>query len=196
MKKHLIAWAICAALAVPFSVHADWTTSDANQFYAQDGIMGARVSLSSQQLLRMSLSPADEMTELYFLYGDASDEDAFSLQLPCHVEESDNGPSALVTILPVVNTGNGNRFYVIDTGVPDGCLIVSYKKGSYKTAFDAASVEGDWREASIEVQKKNLVLHLTDEAGNTTDFLLSYDKKADTFSAEGAASVITIIAEE
>ena len=196
MKKQILALAACALLAMPLTAHADWTTGAENRFYAAGGTIAARVSLTSEQSLRVSVSPDEGAASFYFLYGDDADEDAFSLQLPCFIQQDGGEPSALVSVLPVIDTGNGRRFYVIDTGTPAGCLIVSYSGGKYKTAFDASSIEGDWTEASIEVQKKELVLHLSDAAGHAQDYLLTYDKKAGTFSAEGAASVSTMVIEE
>lgn len=196
MKRRVLALGLCALLALPLSARADWTEGAENRFYSEGaGTMAARVSLTSQQYLRVAVTPSEASAEFYFLYGDKADEDAFALQLPCLTQAGDLGESALVSVLPVVNTGNGQRFYVIDTGAPAGCLIVAYSGGRYKTAFDASSVPGDWASAAIEVQKKDLVLHLTDGAGNTQDFLLSYDKKSGTFSAEGAASVSTVTIE-
>lgn len=197
MKRRILALGLCALLALPLSARADWTEGAENRFYSEGaGTMAARVSLTSQQYLRVAVTPSEASAEFYFLYGDKADEDAFALQLPCLTQAGDLGESALVSVLPVVNTGNGQRFYVIDTGAPAGCLIVSYSGGKYRTAFDASSVEGGWTSAEIEVQKKNLVLHLADDAGATQDYLLTYDKKSGTFSAEGAASVSTVTVEE
>ncbi len=196
MKKQLVSLAACTLLLSPLPIHADWTAGEINQFYAEGGIIGARISLSSQQFLRMTLSPEEETTKLYFLASGADDESAFSLQLPCLTEQGQSGASALVSVLPIVNTDNGSRFYLITTGVPEGCLIVSSKGGTYKTAFDVSSVKGDWTEASVEVQKKNLVLHLTDTLDNTHDFILNYNKKEGTFSTKNAPTVITIVSVE
>ena len=118
-----------------------------------------------------------------------------------HGRRNERGPyfsvvavkNAIVSVTPVINTDNGKRFYIIDTGAPGGCLVVSYSGGKFKTAFDASSVPGDWTSASIEVQKKDLILHLSDAAGTTQDHVLVYDKKAGTFTAEDSAVSTTVI---
>lgn len=195
MKKQILALSVCALLALPLSAQADWMTAPENRFYTEGGTIAARISLTSEQSLRLSVAPEEGTASFYFLYGDQADEDAFALQLPCLIQNSGTALSALVSVIPVIDTGNGSRFYLIDTGAPAGCLIVSYKDGGYKTAFDAASVEGDWTETSIEVQKKDLVLHLKDAAGTTQSYLLKYDKKSGTFSTEDAVSGSTVIIE-
>lgn len=192
VQKSLAALAACALLALPLTASADWTEGAENRFYTEGGTVAARVSLTTQQSLRVAVSPDEGTASFYFLYGDDAEEESFALQLPCLVQQGAE-PSALVSVLPVVDTGNGKRFYMIDTGVPAGCLIVSYSGGKYQTAFDASSVAGDWTEASIEVQEEELVLHLTDAAGTTQDYLLKYDRKSNTFSTEDAASVSTVV---
>ena len=189
MKKQILALSVCALLALPLSAQADWMTAPENRFYTEGGTIAARISLTSEQSLRLSVAPEEGTASFYFLYGDQADEDAFALQLPCLIQNGGTAPSALVSVIPVIDTGNGSR------GAPAGGLIVSYKDGGYKTAFDAASVEGDWTEASIEVQKKDLVLHLKDAAGTMQSYLLKYDKKSGTFSTEDAVSGSTVIIE-
>ena len=184
MKKKLFALTLSAALLAAGSAYADWTGGEENRFYTEGGDSAARVSLTAQQTLKVALSTTEGTASFYFQYGNTADEDAFALHLPALVQ---NGAekSALVTLTPLVDNGSGRRFYLIGTGAPGGCLLVSYSKGQYQTAFDASSVQGDWTEASIEIQKKQLVLHLKDAEGMTASHILAYDKKSNTFSAEG-----------
>lgn len=192
MNKKILAAAACTLFLFPFSVRADWMESAEARFFTEGGTSAARISLSSEQFLKVSVSPAEDTASFYFLYGDMADEDAFALQLPCLTQTSGAVKNALISVTPVINTDNGKRFYIIDTGAPGGCLVVSYSGGKFKTAFDASSVPGDWTSASIEVQKKDLILHLSDAAGTTQDHVLVYDKKAGTFTAEDSA-VSTIV---
>ena len=185
MKKHVLILTLSAALLSAGTAWADWTGGTESRFYTEGGSGAARIALTAQQTLKVAVSTSDGAASFYFQYGDTADEDAFSLQLPALIQ-SGAMKSALVKVTPVVDTGSGRRFYLIDTGVPGGCLLVSYSKGKYQTAFDASSVAGDWKEASIEIQKKQLLLHLTDGAGKTASHVLAYDKKTNTFTAEDA----------
>lgn len=196
MKKKIIALATCAALALGDSAYADWATGAENRFFVSGGEAAARMSLTAQQTLKVTVSTKDENAGFYFLYGNTDDADAFALQLPALVQDEGTVKTALVSVMPLVDTGNGKRYYVIDTGAPGGCLIVSYAQGKYKTVFDASSVEGDWNSAELEVQKKQLVLHLKDAAGKTQDHILTYDKKSGTFSADSDSSVSTVIVKQ
>lgn len=194
MKQKIVALAICASLYLTGTASADWMTGSENRFFISNGSGAVRMSLTAQQTLKIAVSVSDTGTaDFYFLYGDRDDSDAFSLRLPCLIETDGGERNALVSVTPIVDSGNGRRFYYIDTGVPAGCLLLSYSNGLYKTAFDAASIEGNWTSASIEVQKKQLVLHLKNSAGNTQDHILKYDKKNNLFSAEDSlVSTITL----
>lgn len=194
MKTKILTLAACAALAFSGSAYADWTTGAENRFYVSGGEAAARISLTAQQTLKMTVSTKDTgSAAFYFLYGKTDDADAFALKLPALVQTEAESKTALVSVTPLVDTGNGKRYYILDTGAPGGCLIVSYSGGKYKIAFDASSVEGTWQSAAIEVQKKQLVLHLKDAAGKTQDHVLSYDKKSGIFTADTDASVSTVI---
>lgn len=193
MKKKVLALAACAVLFMAGSARADWIPGAENRFFVSNGEAAARVSLTAQQTLKVTVSTKDDgEAAFYFLYGNTDDADAFALQLPCLVQTDSMGRTALVSVTPLVDSGSGKRFYAIDTGAPGGCLLVSYSNGKYKTVFDASSVEGDWQSADIETQKKNLVLHLKAADGKTQDHILTYDKKSGTFSA-GDTSVSTVI---
>ncbi len=196
MNKKVLAIALSAALALGGSAYADWQTGAENRFFVSGGEAAARVSLTAQQTLKVTVSTKDENAGFYFLYGNTDDADAFALQLPALVQDEGSVKTALVSVMPLVDTGNGKRYYVIDTGAPGGCLIVSYGQGKYKTVFDASTVEGSWSSAEIEVQKKQLVLHLKDAAGKTQDHILTYDKKSNTFSADADSAVSTVIVKQ
>lgn len=186
MKKCIAALAVSASLFFTATASADWTSGTENRFFVSGGEAAARVALSAQQTLKLALSTKDKgRADLYFIYGDTPDEDAFTLALPLALEGSDDAKNALVTVTMVVDTGSGKRFFLVDTGTPSGCVLVSYAKGSYETAFDASELGGDWTSASLEVQKKQLILHLSDADGATEDHVLTYDKKSNTFAADG-----------
>lgn len=88
------------------------------RFFTEGGTSAARISLSSEQFLKVSVSPAEDTASFYFLYGDMADEDAFALQLPCLTQTSGAVKNAIVSVTPVINTDNGKRFYIIDTARP------------------------------------------------------------------------------
>ncbi len=183
MKKKLFVLTLAAALMTTAAARADWTSGTESRFYTEGGASAARIALTAQQNLKTAISTADGTAEFYFQYGNTADEDAFALKLPAYIQDG-TVKSALVSVTPIVDTGNGRRFYLLNTGAPGGCLLVSYSKGKYQTAFDASSVEGTYEKASIEVQKKQLILHLTDSAGKQTSHILTYDKKNNVFTAE------------
>lgn len=83
MKKQILALSVCALLALPLSAQADWMTAPENRFYTEGGTIAARISLTSEQSLRLSVAPEEGTASFYFLYGDQADEDAFALRLPC-----------------------------------------------------------------------------------------------------------------
>ena len=87
---------------------------------------------------------------------------------------------------PFVNTGNGKRFYLLDTGTPQGTKLIAYAKGEYHTAFDAATLAGDYKKSEIEITKKEIKITLEDAEGNTASYPLTYDNKTKMFTAEGA----------
>ena len=183
MKKKLFVLTLAAARITTAAARADWTSGTESRFYTEGGASAARIALTAQQNLKTAISTADGTAEFYFQYGNTADEDAFALKLPAYIQEG-AVKSALVSVTPIVDTGNGRRFYLLNTGAPGGCLLVSYSKGKYQTAFDASSVEGTYEKASIEVQKKQLILHLTDSAGKKSSHILTYDKKNNVFTAE------------
>ena len=86
-----------------------------------------------------------------------------------------------ISIVPIINSGNGRTFYLIETGDADGCVLVSYHDGTFTKAFEASSVPGNWKDANIAVTAKKLVLDLIDSKGAVTEYQLAYDKKSNTF---------------
>lgn len=190
MKKKILALAMAASLFAAGAAQADWQAGTENKLFVGGGQAAARMSLTAQQTLKTSVDTAAETATLVFMYGDTAEEDGYTLTLPLYVA-SGNG---VVTVQQIVDTGNQKRFYIVETGAPGGCLLVSYANKNYATAFDAADIEGNWDTASIEVQKKSLVLHLTDAEGNAESRTLTYDKKQNVFTADGVSvSTVTVV---
>ena len=59
MNKKILAAAACALFLFPFSARADWMESAEARFFTEGGTSAARISLSSEQFLKVSVSPAE-----------------------------------------------------------------------------------------------------------------------------------------
>ena len=86
-----------------------------------------------------------------------------------------------ISLVPIINSGNGRTFYLIETGDANGCVLVSYHNGTFTKAFEASSVPGNWKDANIAITAKKLVLDLIESKGAVTEYQLAYDKKSNTF---------------
>ena len=81
-----------------------------------------------------------------------------------------------------MNDANGLRFYLVDTGEASGAHIVSYKGGTFKSAFSAAELQDVTGTSYFTVEKKQLLLHVN-ENGTEDTYTLSLDTKSITFTA-------------
>ncbi len=195
MKKKIAALIIGAVLLGATTAAADWETGALHHFRASGGTSAVNVTLSSWQRLKLQIDAEQNMCSADFFYGDPTkdteEEATFRVEIPGGVEKE-----MTVTLLPFVNTGNGRRFYVLDTGTPQGTLLIAYAKGEYHIAFSADTLAGDFVKSEIAIEKKEIFVRLEDENGNSTSYPLTYDNKTKMFTAVGARIKETVSEEK
>lgn len=181
MRKMLLTAAF-AALTLASSVSANWITGEPTILAVNSGEAAFHTALTSDQRLDVNLTAgAEGKADLTFTT--KASESALSLTaLPVLVNEEAGYADAKLTITPLVNDANGLRFYLVNTGEAGGAHIVSYKGGTFKSAFDAADLENINGASSFTVEKKQILFH-TKENGTDATYTLSLDTKSLTFTA-------------
>ena len=181
MRKILLTAAF-AALTLASSVSANWITGEPTILAVNSGEAAFHTALTSDQRLDVNLTAgAEGKADLTFTT--KASESALSLTaLPILVNEEAGYADAKLTITPLVNDANGLRFYLVDTGEAGGAHIVSYKGGTFKSAFDAAELQDVTGTSYFTVEKKQLLLHVN-ENGTEDTYTLSLDTKSITFTA-------------
>lgn len=181
MRKILLTAAF-AALTLASSVSANWITGEPTILAVNSGEAAFHAALTSDQRLDVNLTAgAEGKADLTFTT--KASESALSLTaLPVLVNEEAGFADAKLTITPLVNDANGLRFYLVDTGEAGGAHIVSYKGGTFKSAFDAAELQDVTGTSYFTVEKKQLLLHVN-ENGTEDIYTLSLDTKSITFTA-------------
>lgn len=186
MKK-LIASALLFSFALVGGVSANWVTGESTVIAVNQGEAAFHGALSSEQRLDVGMN-AGNSGSADVIFSTASSENKLALSpLPVKIESgtSSDGTSyadAKLTITPLVDNSNGQRYYLVETGSPEGTQIVAYKKGNFTSAFTAASLMEGAESASFTVDKKELTLHLV-KGEVKADYLLKYDSKTGTFNA-------------
>lgn len=181
MRK-IVLTAALAALTLASSVSANWITGEPTILAVNSGEAAFHTALTSDQRLDVNLTAgAEGRADLTFTT--KASESALSLTaLPVLVSEEAGYADAKLTITPLVNDANGLRFYLVDTGEAGGAHIVSYKGGTFKSAFDAAELQDVTGTSYFTVEKKQLLLHVN-ENGTEDTYTLSLDTKSLTFTA-------------
>ena len=180
MLKKVLFSAALLSLAVSAGVSANWITGNPTVLAVSHGEAAFQTSLSNDQRLALNLSSEDTATADIVFSTQASSSVLTLSSLPVSVSADDN-QDAQVSITPLVNDGNGLRFYLVDTGKGSGSSIVSYKRGNFATAFTPSV--SDKATASFEVTKKEVLLHVT-ENGSTETYSLVLNAKDGTFTAQ------------
>ena len=181
MRKIVFAAAL-AALTLASSVSANWITGEPTILAVNSGEAAFHTALTNDQRLDVNLTAGEEgKADLTFTTKASESELALSA-LPVLVSEEAGYADATLTITPLVNDANGLRFYLIDTGEAGGAHIVSYKGGTFKSAFTAADLENVNGASSFTVEKKQILFH-TEENGADATYTLSLDTKSLTFTA-------------
>lgn len=184
MKKVLLTAAFCCLAGLTAS--ANWITGEPTILAVNQGEAAFHMSLSSNQLLDANLASSTSLADLIFTNKSSKGSLALtSLPLSKTSGTGSDGSTyedAELTITPLVNDGNGQRFYLISTGPHDGAHIVAYSKGNFTDAFSSASLTEETGTATFEVTKKEVLLHFASDNGTNT-YRLTYQKDG-TFDAE------------
>lgn len=184
MKKHFILYAAAALLCLSLPVHADWITAQPSDLTVQGGTASARLALTGTQSVRAALPSAEgSVMSLSFFSKDQNQPELQLDKIPLLPTPVNHVTSTHFSITPIIDSGNGQRYYLVQTGVPGGCLIIAYGNGSFQQVFSATSIPGNWAKAEVAPQKKNLLLTLTSEEGTVSHYQLAWDKKANIFQA-------------
>lgn len=190
MKK-LIASALFFSFALAAGVSANWITGESTIIAVNQGEAAFHAPLSSEQRLDVGMT-SGTTGSADIIFSTASSENKLSLSaVPVKISTGTSGDGstfsdAKLTITPLIDNGNGQRYYLLETGSPEGTQIIAYKKGSFTSAFTAATLQEEGDSASFEVGKRELILHLT-KGSDTEDYLLKYDSRTGTFTAEKQA---------
>lgn len=181
MRKMLLTAAF-AALTLASSVSANWITGEPTILAVNSGEAAFHTALTNDQRLDVNLTAGEEgKADLTFTTKASSSELSLS-SLPILVNEEHGYADATLTITPLVNDANGLRFYLVDTGEAGGAHIVSYKGGTFKSAFSAAELQDMTGTSYFTVEKKQLLLHVN-ENGTEDTYTLSLDTKSLMFTA-------------
>lgn len=187
MKK-LIASALLLSFALAGSVSAGWVSGESTVIAVNRGEAAFHGPLSSEQRLDVGMTGGSS-GRADVIFSNKSSESRLALSaLPVNIESgtSSDGTSyqdAKLTITPLVDNDSGQRYYLVETGNPEGTQIIAYKKGNFTQAFTAASLMEGADSASFTVEKKELTLNL--EKGEVkNDYLLTYDSRTGTFNAK------------
>lgn len=144
MKKILISAAICSMLFTA-GASANWITGEPSIMAVNGGEAAFHTSLSSAQRLDINLTSGTSGKADMIFSAEGYDDSLTLSSLPVKAvtETGTNGATytdSKVTVTPLINDGNGQRFYLVDTGDVLGMTIVAYSKGSFKTAFSTSSL--------------------------------------------------------
>lgn len=187
MKK-LIASALLLSFALAGTVSAGWVSGESTVIAVNRGEAAFHGPLSSEQRLDVGMTGGSS-GRADVIFSNKSSESRLALSaLPVNIESgtSSDGTSyqdAKLTITPLVDNDSGQRYYLVETGNPEGTQIIAYKKGNFTQAFTAASLMEGADSASFTVEKKELTLHL--EKGEVkNDYLLTNDSRTGTFNAK------------
>ena len=182
MQKKIISMALSAALLLSGSAYADWISGNSASLTIPSGDSSIMMDLADTPILVTLKEQAPGKADVTFEPGTDA---PFTLKdIPVHLfkGKAKTSPDSLnISIVPIINSGNGRTFYLIETGDADGCVLVSYHDGTFTKAFEASSVPGNWKDANIAITAKKLVLDLIDSKGAVTEYQLAYDKKSNTF---------------
>lgn len=187
MKKVLITAALFSML-LSAGVSANWIAGDATVLAVNWGEAAFHTSLSSEQRLDMGLTSGDKGTA-DIIFSTASSDNKLTLSsIPVKVTAgtSSDGSSytdAKVTVTPLIDSDSGRRYYLVETGTLAGTQIIGYSKGNFTSLFTGSSLGDTDGDASFEVGKKELLLHVA-KGETKEDYSLTYDHKTGSFTGE------------
>lgn len=182
MQKKIISMALSAALLLSGSTYADWISGNSASLTIPSGDSSIMMDLADTPILVTLKEQTPGKADVTFEPGTDTPFTLKDIPVQLFKGKAKTSPDSLnISIVPIINSGNGRTFYLIETGAANGCVLVSYHNGTFTKAFEASSVPGNWKDANIAITAKKLVLDLIDSKGAVTEYQLAYDKKSNTF---------------
>lgn len=182
MQKKIISMALSAALLLSGSAYADWISGNSASLTIPSGDSSIMMDLADTPILVTLKEQTPGKADVTFEPGTDAPFTLKDIPVQLFKGKAKASPDSLnISIVPIINSGNGRTFYLTETGDANGCVLVSYHNGTFTKAFEASSVPGNWKDANIAITAKKLVLNLIDSKGAVTEYQLAYDKKSNTF---------------
>lgn len=182
MQKKIISMALSAALLLSGSAYADWISGNSASLTIPSGDSSIMMDLADTPILVTLKEQTPGKADVTFEPGTDAPFTLKDIPVQLFKGKAKTSPDSLnISIVPIINSGNGRTFYLTETGDANGCVLVSYNNGTFTKAFEASSVPGNWKDANIAITAKKLVLNLIDSKGAVTEYQLAYDKKSNTF---------------
>lgn len=182
MQKKIISMALSAALLLSGSAYADWISGNSASLTIPSGDSSIMMDLADTPILVTLKEQTPGKADVTFEPGTEAPFTLKDIPVQLFKGKAKTSPDSLnISIVPIINSGIGRTFYLIETGDANGCVLVSYHNGTFTKAFEASSVPGNWKDANIAITAKKLVLDLIDSKGAVTEYQLAYDKKSNTF---------------
>lgn len=182
MQKKIISMVLSAALLLSGSAYAEWISGNSASLTIPSGDSSIMMDLADTPILVTLKEQTPGKADVTFEPGTDAPFTLKDIPVQLFKGKAKTSPDSLnISIVPIINSGNGRTFYLIETGDADGCVLVSYHNGTFTKAFEASSVPGNWKDANIAITAKKLVLDLIDSKGTVTEYQLAYDKKSNTF---------------
>ena len=182
MQKKIISMALSAALLLSGSAYADWISGNSASLTIPSGDSSIMMDLADTPILVTLKEQTPGKADVTFEPGTDASFTLKDIPVQLFKGKAKTSPDSLnISIVPIINSGNGRTFYLTETGDANGCVLVSYHNGTFTKAFEASSVPGNWKDANIAITAKKLVLNLIDSKGAVTEYQLAYDKKSNTF---------------
>lgn len=182
MQKKIISMALSAALLLSGSAYADWISGNSASLTIPSGDSSIMMDLADTPILVTLKEQTPGKADVTFEPGTDAPFTLKDIPVQLFKGKAKTSPDSLnISIVPIINSGNGRTFYLTETGDANGCVLVSYHNGTFTKAFEAPSVPGNWKDANIAITAKKLVLNLIDSKGAVTEYQLAYDKKSNTF---------------
>lgn len=182
MQKKIISMALSAALLLSGSAYADWISGNSASLTIPTGDSSIMMDLADTPILVTLKEQTPGKADVTFEPGTDAPFTLKDIPVQLFKGKAKTSPDSLhISIVPIINSGNGRTFYLTETGDANGCVLVSYHNGTFTKAFEASSVPGNWKDANIAITAKKLVLNLINSKGAVTEYQLAYDKKSNTF---------------
>ena len=180
--EKIISMALSAALLLSGSAYADWISGNSASLTIPSGDSSIMMDLADTPILVTLKEQTLGKADVTFEPGTDAPFTLKDIPVQLFKGKAKTSPDSLnISIVPIINSGNGRTFYLTETGDANGCVLVSYHNGTFTKAFEASSVPGNWKDANIAITAKKLVLNLIDSKGAVTEYQLAYDKKSNTF---------------